>query len=164
MIRILSPVAALALAALLASCASAPSSSGFAGAPGDSAAESADSAPAGAISGEKPAFDVKRAPSWPELNLAIGEPRGWTLPSEDEIRGGRTSDLFDADLQAKARVSTVLHSPGEPSRLERLTETELRNVKVRLTEQRWSSREKIRWDGLDAILFEIGGNTDGGAL
>ena len=156
--------AALALAALLASCASAPSSSGFAGAPGDSAAESADSAPAGAISGEKPAFDVKRAPSWPELNLAIGEPRGWTLPSEDEIRGGRTIDLFDADLQAKARVSTVLHSPGEPSRLERLTETELRNVKVRLTEQRWSSREKIRWDGLDAILFEIGGNTDGGAL
>ena len=167
MIRILSPVAALCLAALLGSCATAPSSSGFAGAPDGPAAASGEgpSAPSdGAVSGENPAFDVKRAPSWPELNLAIGSPNGWTLPSEDEIRGGRTIDLFNGDLQAKARVSTVLHSPGEPSRLERLTETELRNFKTRLAEQRWSSREKTRWDGLDAILFEIGGTTDGGAL
>ena len=153
---------ALCLAALLASCASAPSPSGPAGGP---AAEAGPSAPSGdVVSGEKPAFDVAAAPSWPELNLAVGEPEGWTLPEPEAVRGGRTIDLFRADGRFKGRLSTVLHSPGEPSRLERLVETEIRDFRTRLDAVSWSAREKVGWDGLEAVLFEIGGSVEGGAL
>ena len=165
MIRFLFPVAAFGLAALLESCASAPSPSGPAGAPGGPAAEAGPSAPSGdVVSGEKPAFDVAAAPSWPELNLAVGEPEGWTLPEPEAVRGGRTIDLFRADGRFKGRLSTVLHSPGEPSRLERLVETEIRDFRTRLDAVSWSAREKVGWDGLEAVLFEIGGSVEGGAL